>query len=444
MGEYKKSRYNISFRNKDRQLVLVNLLTKAIAEVDKKNETIVKKFLENPNARISNPGEKEIFDNLKYGGYVIDTEFDEIAHLKFVNSMERFDRSALGITIMPTMQCNFNCVYCYEKKEGPMMDLTTADTIISFVRKILKEKKHINIGWFGGEPLLGFHIIEYINSKVAESAEKEGTNFHSFITTNGYLLDEKKIEMLEPLNVRSLQITLDGPPEYHNKYRMLKGGEPTFDRIFSNIGKLFEKTENVSVKLRVNVGPDNYSSIDKLLDMIEPFPKERFLVYFRWIFQGSDLNPEFHRRVNAFMGTPKEKFLKLADLYYKAIERGFYVMLPILNSNVYCEYDRVNSVLVGPEGGLYLCTVAVDKSEQAGKITPDGPVYNSIMYEKWHNFSAFDDKQCLNCPLLPLCFGGCRNARMHGMPRGCPEELGYIEEFAKLWYRVKKVRREGR
>ncbi len=443
MSELKTSRFNVSFRNESGEMVLANLLTKAIAEVERKNEQIVKKFLKNPNAPCSGKDEKEILDNLKYGGYVIDSAFDEIAHLKLVNSMERFDRSQLAVTIMPTMQCNFNCVYCYEKKEGPVMDLTVADTIVSFAKEMLKDKKRISLGWFGGEPLLAFHIIEYINSRVADASQKEGLKFDSFITTNGYLLDDKKIEMLEPLSIRSLQITLDGPPRFHNKYRPLKGGGPTFDRIYSNLARLFEKTKNVSVKLRVNIGPDNYDSVDELLDMLERFPKDRFLVYFRWIFQGSDLNPEFHRRVNAFMGTPKEKFLKLADLYYKAVDRGFEVMLPILNSNVYCEYDRVSSILIGPKGGLYLCTVAVGEKFVAGRITPDGPVYDSKLYERWHGFSAFEDEQCLKCPLLPLCFGGCRNARMNGMSRGCPEELGYIEEFAKLWYRVEKKRREG-
>ncbi len=344
---------------------------------------------------------------------------------------------------MPTMQCNFDCVYCYEKKSGSVMSFTIADSVIQFLTKMVKEKRVINLGWFGGEPLIAFRIIEYINSAVVYSAKKYKTKFNSFITTNGYLLDEEKINRLESLNINSLQITLDGPPEYHDRYRRLKGGGGTFSKIFYNLENLFRKTTNVSVKLRVNVGPDNYNSIEKLLDMIKVLPKERFVIYFRWIFKGSDLNPEFHRRVDLFMGSPKEKFLKLANLFYKAIDQGYNVMLPILNGNVYCEYDRINSILIGPNGNLYLCTVAVGEEAKAGKITPEGPVYNRNTYEKWHNFSAFSDEKCITCPLLPLCFGGCRNARMNGMPRGCPEELGYIEEFAKLWYYVKKAEKGG-
>ncbi len=443
MGDVKASKFNVLFKEDNGTQVLVNLLSKAIAEVDKENETVVRKLLANPNDPELTQKHHDTLENLKYGGYIVDAEFDEVNHLKLINFMERFDRSAISVTVMPTMQCNFDCVYCYEDKTGPIMSPTTADTVANFLENMTAQKRTVSLGWFGGEPLIAFDLIEYINSRVIEAAERNKTEFNSFITTNGYLLDAEKSRKLEKLNVRSLQITLDGPPEYHDKYRILKGGGPTFDRIYSNIKTLFKETQTVTVKLRVNVGPDNYSSVGRLLDMLEEFPKDRFLVYFRWIFQGSEKNPLFHRKVREFEGTPKEKFQKLAKLYYMALERGFDVMLPITNSNVYCEYDRVSSVLIGPKGGLYLCTVRVGDKYRAGRITPDGPVYDSVLYETWHGFSAFEDSKCLNCPLLPLCLGGCRNARMNGMGRGCPEELGYIEEFAKLWYRVQKFKKES-
>ncbi len=439
---FKPSKYNVSFYDKGK-LVLVNLLTKAIAEVENKNEEIVKEIIKNPDKsfKLKYP---ELFENLKYGGYIVPSEFDEIQHLKILNSIERFDRSVANVTIMPTMQCNFDCIYCYEKKEGPVMGPSTVDTVIMFLKKMVRDKKIVNLGWFGGEPLVAFDLIRYINSTISKYASSQNTKFNSFITTNGYLLTEEKINEVEKLNIRSFQITLDGPPEYHNRYRYLKGGGSTFDRIYSNLKLLFGNTEHTTVKIRVNVGPDNYNSIDKLLDLLSPFPKDRFLVYFRWIFQGSATNFSFHNEVRAFQGTPKEKFIKLSNLYYKAIERGFDVMLPILSGNFYCEYDRINSVLIGPEGNLYLCTVAVNKDEKSGRITPDGPVYNSMLFDKWHSFSAFNDEQCLKCPLLPLCMGGCRNARMKGISRGCPEELGYIEEFTRLWYRVEKAKRRAK
>ncbi len=431
----KTSKYNVFFEDGDK-IVSINFLSKAIARVDKVKFKKIKEILQAPNEERS--GEyKKLKKDLLFGGYLVNERFDEIQHLKMLNLMERFNASSMTFTIMPTMECNFDCVYCYESKTGPSMDETTAKSVAESISRMASQKKSIHVSWFGGEPLLKFDTIKFVNECVNDACERNKTNFSSSMSTNGYLLDDEKAKQFDDLKIMSVQITLDGLPDYHNKYRYLKGGGPTFEKIYANMKHLLEVTKNVSVNLRVNVGPDNYESISSLMDMFDDFPKERILIYFRWIF-GSNKATDFYEKVREFQGN--QPYKKLSTLYLKALNKNFSVLLPLLgNANVYCEYDKISSVLIGPKGELHRCTVL--NNDPIGKLTADGPKYDSIEYEKWHKPSAFEDEDCLKCKLLPLCGGGCRLSRMNGY-KGCPEEITDVEGFARLWYVVKEKERE--
>ena len=430
----KSSKYNVFFEDKDK-VVCVNFLSKAIARVDKEKYGKIKEIIEKPNKNWEGEYEK-LKKDLLLGGYLVDKRFDEIQHIKMLNFMERFDSSSITFTIMPTMECNFDCVYCYEAKTGPSMDESKTKEIARYISRIASQKKSVHVSWFGGEPLLKFDTIKFVNEYVKDACEESKTNFSSSMSTNGYLLDDEKAKQFDELKITSVQITLDGLPEYHNKYRYLKGGGPTFEKIYSNMKNLLKVTKDVSVNLRVNVGPDNYGSVNELLNMFDDFPKERMLIYFRWIF-GSDNAKDFYARVQKFQG--KQPYRKLSKFYIEAVNKGFNVLVPILGKNVYCEYDKISSILVGPKGELHRCTVM--NNSPIGKLTEEGPKYDSIEYEKWHKPTAFEDEDCMECKLLPLCGGGCRLSRMNGY-KGCPEEVSDIEGFARLWYAVKEKEKE--
>jgi len=443
MADLKISKYNIFFEDYEGNMIAVNLLSRAIARVNKEKYEKIKEILRDPNREWKGEYEK-LKRDLVFGRYLIEEQFDELQHLKMLNYTARFDRSSTTFTIMPTFECNFDCVYCYEKKTGPSMREETTQRIANYICKVSERKRTIHIGWFGGEPLIEFDTIRLINEQVKKVCEENKTNFSSSISTNGYLLDEKKALLFEELGIRNVQITLDGPPEFHDRYRPLKGGQGTFHVIFKNMSILLEETESVMVTLRINVGPDNYDSISNLLDMFEDFPKSRMRVYFRWIFQGSEDNKEFHTKVREFRGYGREAFEKLAIFYMEALKRNFNVMLPILTHHMYCEYDSISSILIGPRGEIYPCTVAVNEGEEIGRITEKGLEYDKVKYLNWHRLDPFEDEKCRECILLPLCMGGCRYTRVRNGYRGCPEERKAVESFARLWYVVKKHEKQSK
>ena len=57
--------------------------------------------------------------------------------------------------------------------------------------------------------------------KACQYGDEYGCKITSDITTNGYLLNEQNIREMKQLNVKSIQITIDGDRESHNKRRYL-------------------------------------------------------------------------------------------------------------------------------------------------------------------------------------------------------------------------------
>jgi uncharacterized protein len=100
-----------------------------------------------------------------------------------------FNNQALELIINPTENCNFRCTYCYEDYKIGRMGPEVIQGIQNLLRKRLPELNHFKLEWFGGEPLLGFNVIEEICSSI-QSVFKSfpHVGYSSILTTNGFLL----------------------------------------------------------------------------------------------------------------------------------------------------------------------------------------------------------------------------------------------------------------
>ena len=146
-----------------------------------------------------------------------------------------------------TEKCNLNCVYCAfgelysgnEKRIKEKRNLKTKDAIklLEHLYPVWKEREQagvfqkIMIGFYGGEPLLNFPLIEYIVQWVKEHTTPKIT-FWFTITTNGLLLN-KYIAFLVKHDFYTY-ISLDGDEE-NMSYRIDHKGENCFKRVFHNI-----------------------------------------------------------------------------------------------------------------------------------------------------------------------------------------------------------------
>ncbi len=136
--------------------------------------------------------------------------------------------------------CNLDCKYCYylekeilypQASDWAMRD----DVLESYIRQYIEShvKPIVSFAWQGGEPtLLG---VEYFRKVVAlQKKYARSKRIENAFQTNGILLNDAWAEFFKE-NKFLVGISIDGPREFHDTYRMDKGGHPTFDRVLRGI-----------------------------------------------------------------------------------------------------------------------------------------------------------------------------------------------------------------
>ena len=149
------------------------------------------------------------------------------------------------------------------------MSIEQADRYIKFTLESaeLSGAKNIFINLFGGEPLINMNVGFYILEKVKSYCDENKIGFSSGIITNGTLLDIKNIEKLHSFNCQSVQVTLDGVKEVHNRRRMYADGKGSFDEIINTIRILNERNDIYHV-IRINIDKTNINDAYDLLKYI--------------------------------------------------------------------------------------------------------------------------------------------------------------------------------
>lgn len=159
--------------------------------------------------------------------------------------------------------CNIDCKYCfylekenlYPEKRGKSNWSMNDDTLESFIKQKIESTdiQEESFAWQGGEPtLLG---VDYFK-KVVELQKKysNGKKINNALQTNGILLDDEWCKFFADNNFL-IGLSIDGPRELHDKYRVDKGGKPTFDKVMRGIH--FLKKHSVSYNTLTVVQKDN-------------------------------------------------------------------------------------------------------------------------------------------------------------------------------------------
>ena len=136
-----------------------------------------------------------------------------------------------------TERCNMRCRYCAysgiypdqrQHRDRDMSFSTAKKAIDRFLGNLAQEPC---LSFYGGEPLLRITLIRQI-IEYAESRTREKLDYA--MTTNGTLLTPAVCEYLREKEIRLL-VSLDGPKPVHDRYRVDRKGEGTFDRIAANL-----------------------------------------------------------------------------------------------------------------------------------------------------------------------------------------------------------------
>lgn len=415
MENMKSSQYNIILEDSScGEIILFNALYGSITIWEKSGFQIAKQLLDNPNSSIQDETTKFVLQNLKDGQYIIDDKVNEIKIIEKRKVSGIKDKNYLNIIILPNMTCNFACPYCFESHiPDSFMSVETELAIKKLLKLQIPNYKIFSLSWFGGEPLLSFERIISMTKFCKEVCNYNNISFSPSITTNGYLFDKNRVKKLIDIGIFNYYITLDGPPEIHNKTRFLKDGRDSFWKIFENILLLVRADNRVHITLRVNFNHNNIYKIPELLALFPEDVRSNLSMLYEPIFGDKCLS--------ATENISSEKIgSETINNYQLAQKMGYKVRLWNIEVGklTYCASERENHFTINYNGDIFKCNVNYDRKNRLGYIDSNGNiVYNEKQKNKWFGVELFD-RECYSCIYLPLCMGGCRNMRITNANRG--------------------------
>lgn len=356
-----------------------------------------------------------LLEQLVCARMLIADDVDEIKFLRHRYEVSQADKKTLGLTLVVSLQCNFDCLYCFERKYSSTMNDDIEAAVLRFVKAQAPKIDQLTITWYGGEPLVGKAALLRLSRSFIEQCEQYKIRYSASIITNGYLLNEETCQQLRDARIEFAQVTLDGPPIVHDRMRPLACGQGTFSQIVKN---LHHAIHYFRVGVRVNLDSENTTEANGLLEILaaEGF-SGKLTIHCGQIIPVDDgqsapsvtYSPACF--TNADFARVELEFNKIAQQYgFEAIP------LPRL-SGAPCTAVRANGLVIGSEGELYKCWESVgNPAEVIGHIADvrDANVGTS----KWLKFDPFESVECRQCIALPICMGGCAHHAMDKIQYG--------------------------
>ena len=155
------------------------------------------------------------------------------------------------LVLIVSEACNLRCDYCtysslypgYRRHSKYLMSWEVARKAIDWFYRYNDElsfrsysDRNLNIVFYGGEPLLNFATVRK-SILYAEMAKKDHYGLVFSISTNLTLLKDEHLPFLRAHDV-FVNVSLDGPPEEHDRYRHFANGKPTSKTVLNNLQKI--------------------------------------------------------------------------------------------------------------------------------------------------------------------------------------------------------------
>ena len=276
----KNSYYNITIPLSNGRILLFNTLRNKFIILNQEIETLNDKNLD-----------IELYSVLVKNGFIIDEETNEFSLIEEIYK-KSINSSVYDLTIMPTLDCNLRCWYCFEKHiVGSRLSNKISNNILNLAKNILTsdEITELKVNVFGGEPLLHFKeevypLLRSIQDFALEVGKKTNFNF----ITNGVCITDDTIPLFEKLNA-SFQITIDGYREKHNKIKKSRLIPKPYDVVMRAIHLLSERYD-ARINLRINYDNETFDHIEDVIKDIIDINRKNIRIHLERIWQTQENN----------------------------------------------------------------------------------------------------------------------------------------------------------
>jgi len=314
-----------------------------------------------------------------------------------------------------TKSCNFDCIYCFRKRE--------CHNTITFeqLQKILESiycycENHnvdaICIQMWGGEPLIAFDKIEYVHRFFSDSRVKCKID----IETNCTLITDEIARRLWEMKV-SIGVSVDGSQRTHDYQRMFLGKKSSFESVKNGISHLKKYYGNAISSLTVVT---KYN-VDYLKEMLNEMIFILGLRSFKFNIVRDNRNAEEGgltpslSQIQLFYEELINEMLSYYQMGIVISEGNIAVRLSnLLKSSTenYCCSKGCSGgkrlVSIDFNGDVYPCELTDFKELKLSNVENEEPFQTRLFHEKSNLFNFEKKKEeCKNCPWQCYCFGGC-------------------------------------
>ena len=349
----------------------------------------------------------EIINELHKMGFLVDSHEYELNVLDNIYKNE-VDYRMPVIKIFSTNKCNAKCYYCFE--EGISQIDMTQDVAEQTTRFIIENypKKHIQINWFGGEPLLNFDIIEMITLRLIEA----GFVLKTHVTTNGSLITQKKINFFKKYyETVSIQVTIDEIGEQYGRIKRYIdiSKEDAFAKVVNNVHLLL-KSGGISTRIRINFLKKNINQGMSVFDYLkEEFKYDSQIVIY--------LAPLTFDENKPYDVVTEHTHLKLMQFYNsrgvvfddKDKEKSILSSLSLKPKAIPCGACRTKNLTITADGHIYKChRIAKYEKFCIGNVWSGINNDNPCMDFFNNRSTESNSEECRLCKVYPICRGGCK------------------------------------
>lgn len=310
--------------------------------------------------------------------------------------------------------CNLRCQYCFAGQGGygqwrMLMSFDVARRAVDFLIAHSGPREHCELDFFGGEPLMNWHVVQQTIDYVHKQEKKHGKKIKMSLTTNGLLLDKEKVKYLTDNHI-SLILSLDGRKEMHDRMRPGVHGEGTYDEIVKNLQYCVANRKGEEYYVRGTFTRYNMDFTTDVIDMIDKgFPAVSMEPVVGEDTADYSIKEEDLPRVKA-------EYDRLAKLFIAREEEGRPFFFFHFNMDLWkgpCLPKRLRGCGAGheylavvPNGDIYPCHQFVGRE---GYVI--GNVYEGLknfkMMRDFRMNHVFSKPECVDCWAKFFCSGGC-------------------------------------
>lgn len=310
--------------------------------------------------------------------------------------------------------CNLRCQYCFAGQGGygqwrMLMSFDVARRAVDFLIAHSGPREHCELDFFGGEPLMNWHVVQQTIDYVHKQEKKRGKKIKMSLTTNGLLLDKEKVKYLTDNHI-SLILSLDGRKEMHDRMRPGVHGEGTYDEIVKNLQYCVANRKGEEYYVRGTFTRYNMDFTTDVIDMIDKgFPAVSMEPVVGEDTADYSIKEEDLPRVKA-------EYDRLAKLFIAREEEGRPFFFFHFNMDLWkgpCLPKRLRGCGAGheylavvPNGDIYPCHQFVGRE---GYVI--GNVYEGLknfkMMRDFRMNHVFSKPECVDCWAKFFCSGGC-------------------------------------